>query len=182
MNINDQHILLWKRYQNGDSEAYTDIFRLYYPALYQFGFKIAGNSAMLEDCIQELFTELWQNKSQTDVQSVKAYLLKSLKYKILRALRKPGPSRVSEDEKEYGFELSHESLLISEEESTEKAQKVVSAMSQLSNRQKEILYLRFYQGLSYEEISEIMNINYQVSRNLLYQAIKAMKKLITVFL
>ncbi|MBS1565917.1 MAG: sigma-70 family RNA polymerase sigma factor, partial [Bacteroidetes bacterium] len=35
----------------------------------------------------------------------------------------------------------------------------------------------FYQELDYPEISEIMNINYQVSRNLLYQAIKALKRL-----
>jgi RNA polymerase sigma factor (sigma-70 family) len=55
----------------------------------------------------------------------------------------------------------------------------VQALAQLSNRQKEIIYLKFYQELNYEEVSEIMNINYQAARNLLYQSIKSIKKLLT---
>ncbi|HEY1199844.1 MAG TPA: sigma-70 family RNA polymerase sigma factor, partial [Niastella sp.] len=53
------------------------------------------------------------------------------------------------------------------------------ALGQLSNRQKEIIYLKFYQELNYDEVSEIMNINYQAARNLLYQSIKSLKKLLT---
>jgi len=56
---------------------------------------------------------------------------------------------------------------------------VVDALSRLTNRQKEIIYLKYYQNLSYEEVSEIMNINYQVARNLLYQAIKSLKSMLT---
>jgi RNA polymerase sigma-70 factor (ECF subfamily) len=56
---------------------------------------------------------------------------------------------------------------------------VLQALGQLSNRQKEIIYLKFYQELNYDEVSEIMNINYQAARNLLYQSIKSLKKLLT---
>jgi RNA polymerase sigma factor (sigma-70 family) len=56
---------------------------------------------------------------------------------------------------------------------------VLQALAQLSNRQKEIIYLKFYQELNYEEVSDIMNINYQAARNLLYQSIKSLKKLLT---
>lgn len=177
MKPNELDILLWKQYQQGDEGAFGLIFRRLYPLLFQFGSKITPNTALLEDCIQELFTELWQHRSQTDVQSVKAYLLKALKYKLLRALQKKMQT-VDNAEKEYGFELSHESLLIIAEENKEQTGKVLNAFEQLSHRQKEIIYLKFYQDLTYEEISEIMNINYQVSRNLLYQAIKALKKIL----
>jgi RNA polymerase sigma-70 factor (ECF subfamily) len=61
----------------------------------------------------------------------------------------------------------------------EKTARVLQALDQLSNRQKEIIYLKFYQELNYEEVSEIMNINYQAARNLLYQSIKSLKKLLT---
>ena len=44
--------------------------------------------------------------------------------------------------------------------------------------QKEIIYLRIYKGLSYEEISVIMEIDHQVVRNLLCQALKTFRKLI----
>jgi RNA polymerase sigma factor (sigma-70 family) len=173
----DEDILLWKQYQQGNETAFGQLFSRLYPSLFQFGCKITPHTEILEDCIQELFTELWQNRSQTDVQSVKAYLLKSLKYKLLRALSKKMPINAGDTEILYGFELSHESLLIIHEENKEQTDRVLKAFGQLSSRQKEIIYLKFYQELSYEEISEVMNINYQVSRNLLYQAIKALKKL-----
>ena len=170
---------MWKQYQSGDEKAFAQIFRRLYPSLVQFGAKITPRTDLLEDCIQELFTELWQNKSRTDVQSVKAYLLKSLKYKLLRALTRKSLLNVDDLTNDYVFELSHESLLITREETTAQTGKVLKAFAQLSHRQKEIIYLKFYQELDYGEISEIMNINYQVSRNLLYQAIKALKRLIT---
>ncbi len=176
MRPNEEDILLWKQYQQGDEEAFARIFRQMYPSLFQFGLKMTARTDVLEDSIQELFTELWQNKSRTDVQSVKAYLLKSLKYKLLRALTKKTPLHLDDVANDYVFELSHESLLISREENQEQTTKVLQAFGHLSHRQKEIIYLRFYQELNYEEIGDVMNINYQVSRNLLYQAIKALKK------
>jgi RNA polymerase sigma-70 factor (ECF subfamily) len=173
----EQDILLWKQYQQGSEAAFGALFRRFYPPLVQFGSKLTLQTDLLEDSIQELFTELWQHKSQTDVQSVKAYLFKSLKYKLLRALARKQPVSATAPDAAYGFELSHESLLISDEENNEQASRVLKAFEQLSDRQKEIIYLKFYQELSYGEVGEIMNINYQASRNLLYQAIKSLKKM-----
>ena len=51
--------------------------------------------------------------------------------------------------------------------------KIFDAFEKLSPRQKEIIYLKFYHNLSYEAVSEIMDINYQAARNLLSQAIAA---------
>jgi RNA polymerase sigma-70 factor (ECF subfamily) len=172
-------IALWEAYQKGDHESFAQLFRRYYEPLVQYGSKFTPNSEMLEDCIQELFTELWQNKSQTQVQSVKAYLFKSLKYKLYRARQRKSAGPFNEQYNESLFELSHETLLVGQEYDAEKTARVVQALGQLSNRQKEIIYLKFYQDLSYDEVSDIMNINYQVARNLLYQSIKSLKKLLT---
>jgi len=54
---------------------------------------------------------------------------------------------------------------------------ILRALNKLPPRQKEIIYLKIYKGLNYEEISEVMSINYQVVRNLLCQALKTFKKL-----
>jgi RNA polymerase sigma-70 factor (ECF subfamily) len=80
---------------------------------------------------------------------------------------------------DISFEWSHENWLIVQQENKEKKERVLEALGRLSNRQREIIYLKYYQNLSYEEVSEIMNINYQVARNLLYQAIKSLKSLLT---
>ena len=178
--ISNQHdIALWEAYQKGDHESFALLFRRYYEPLIQYGSKLTSNNDLLEDCIQELFTELWQNKSQTQVQSVKAYLFKSLKYKLYRAHQKRTMGPFNENYNESLFELSHENFLVGREQDAEKTARVLKALEQLSNRQKEIIYLKFYQELNYDEVSEIMNINYQAARNLLYQSIKSLKKLLT---
>ena len=172
-------IVLWESYKQGDRESFGKLFRRYHQPLIQFGGKFSSDQELLEDCIQELFVELWQNKSQTQVQSVKAYLFKALKYKLFRALQKKSGLALTSIHDETGFEFSHETLLISKQESEEKAAKVIAAMQQLSNRQKEIVYLKFYQELSYEEVSEVMGINYQVARNLFHQSVKALRKILS---
>ena len=98
---------------------------------------------------------------------------------MFRALQKKSGRALTTIHEETGFEFSHETLLINKQESEEKAARVIAAMQQLSNRQKEIIYLKFYQELNYEEVSEIMGINYQVARNLFHQSVKALRKLLS---
>jgi RNA polymerase sigma factor (sigma-70 family) len=174
LNTAKEDILLWESFRKGDREAFATLFRNNYELLFRYGGKFTSNSSQLEDSIQELFVELWQAKSRNAVVSVRAYLLKSLKYKLLKTYRQ---SRVtlSAGDNDGTFEFSHEHFLVAGEEEAERKRLVLQALAQLSDRQKEIIYLKFYQDLSYEEVSEIMSINYQVARNLLYQAIKSLK-------
>ena len=174
--------MLWESFRNGDKEAFASLFREHYTVLFRFGSKFTPDSELLEDCIQELFVELWQAKSRTPVLSVKAYLLKSLKYKLLKSFRKKGKLLTLYHDGDIVFEWSHEDFLIEKQENDKKKQQVQAALGRLSSRQKEIVYLKYYQNLSYEEVSEIMNINYQAARNLLYQAIKSLKNILAVSL
>ena len=174
-----EDIKLWESFRKGDRDAFAALFRSHYETLYRFGSQFTGDSELLEDTIQELFIELWQAKSTTPILSVKAYLLKALKYKLLKAFRKAGRLLPLYDS-DVNFEFSPESLLIAEQESAEKRRKVLEALQRLSHRQREIIYLKYYQNLSYEEVSEIMNINYQVCRNLMSQAIKTLRKILVI--
>lgn len=173
----NEDILLWESFRKGDRNAFATLFRHHYEALFRYGGKFTDNPGQLEDCIQELFVELWQSSSRLPVKSVRAYLLKSLKYKILKASRRRRTFLPITDGQGV-FEWSHEDYLIAGEQSAEINKRVLNALDHLSNRQKEIIYLKYFQNLSYEEISDVMNINYQVARNLLYQAIKSLKSLL----
>lgn len=171
------HILLWHSLKNGDRDALGELFSAYHPLLLKYGSKICTDRSLLEDCVQDLFAEIWQSKSKPDIQSVQAYLLKALKYKIYKKQRLPFTKQFTDDQPdEMLFEVSHDNFMIEQQEGQEKKQRIINALQGLSNRQREIIYLKIYQELSYEEISEIMNINYQVARNLMSQAIKALKK------
>ena len=173
---------LWTVFKNGDKDALGILFKRYYPILFQYGMKLCHKNELLEDCIQELFIELWQSKSDNEIKSVKAYLLKATRYKIFKAL-KHGPYTDSAKtvSDEMNFDISHENFLIAEEENIKKAKQVLDAINALPMRQKEIIYLKIYQNMEYEHICEIMGINYQVARNLFSQAIKSLRKLISMF-
>jgi RNA polymerase sigma factor (sigma-70 family) len=174
LNTAKEDILLWESFRKGDREAFATLFRNHYEMLFRYGAKFTANTGQLEDSIQELFVELWQAKSRNTVASVRAYLLKSLKYKLLKAYRQRRITLPTGDN-DGSFEFSHEHFLVAGEEEAERKRLLLRALEQLSVRQREIIYLKYYQDLSYEEVSEIMNINYQVARNLLYQAIKSLK-------
>ena len=178
MNTAKEDILLWESFREGNREAFATLFSAHYELLYRYGGKFTSDDHLLEDSIQELFIELWQAKTRTPVVSVRAYLLKSLKYKLLKTYRK-SRDIVPLVDGETAFEWSHESFIIAGEEDNEKKRRVLKALAQLTGRQKEIIYLKYYQNLSYDEVSEIMNINYQVARNLLYQAIRSLKNRLT---
>jgi RNA polymerase sigma factor (sigma-70 family) len=177
LETNAQDIALWESFKRGDIESFRQLFRKYYSSLYLYGYKITQDKELLEDCIQDLFTELWLSPSKTQVKSVRAYLLKSLQYKVIKGLQKRSRLLLSDEDPDHpGVEISHDNMMILREDQEENGNRVKTAMGQLSKRQQEIIYLRFFQDLDYEEISEVMDINYQVARNLLYQSIKALRK------
>jgi len=171
-------IELWNAFKKGDKQAFEHLFKRYYPLLYQYGLKICDDASTLEDCIQDLFTEMWNKKPNQNIQSIKGYLLQALKYKIYKTFRNKKSTLDIAHVNDEHFELSHETFLIDADEHNEKLKQVLRALNQLPSRQKEIIYLKIYKGLSYEEISEVMGINYQVVRNLLCQALKTFRKLL----
>lgn len=177
MNDNPADILLWNAFKHGDRDAFDNLFRRYYPMLVMYGSRLCPDKDIVDDCIQDLFIELWQSKASSEVQSVKAYFLKALKYKLFRRLKSMRPAQTGNNTEET-IVLSHDQFLITREDELHTAKKIIDAINALPGRQKEIIYLRIYQDLNYDEISEVMNINYQVARNLFYQSIKSLRQIL----
>jgi RNA polymerase sigma factor (sigma-70 family) len=181
INENENDILLWNQYKSGSSESFVSVFRKYYSPLINYGCKITPDKDLVEDTLQDLFIDLWRSQGKAEIVSLKAYLFKAFKFKLLKSLNKAVKTNPFLSEiHEHDFELSHEMFIINDQDNHDLSQKVFNAIQELSARQKEVIYLKFHQNLSYEEVSEIMHINYQASRNLVYQSIKALKKIILI--
>lgn len=175
--------VLWAHFKSGDTASFVSLFRNYYGDLFNYGCKITDDHSLIEDCIQDLFLDLWRTNGKADIVSLKAYFFSAFKFKLTKAITKANRTRaLNSSFDENKFEISHELFMINDQEDQLLKNKVYNAINELSPRQKEIIYLKFHEGLSYEEVSEIMGLNYQASRNLIYQAVKVLKKIIATFM
>ncbi len=168
--------ILWDSFRQGNKNALAELFERYYEFLHQYGIKICRDTEMVNDSLQDLFIEIWQQRKPAPLLSIQAYLLRALRYKLMRTLKSQQP--ILADSTELPFEISHESFLIQTEQDNANVAALTHQLEQLSPKQREIIFLRFYQHLSYREICEIMNIDYQVARNQLSIAIKRLRTLI----
>ena len=172
--IKDQQ--LWQQLLNGSSSALSEIYQQNARPLAAYGYKLTQNPDIVNDAIQDIFIHLWQKKAQLpQVQNIKAYLLKSLRNRILRILE----SRNLHGNREQGqpaIQDSYENRLILEELEEETLRRLHLSIENLPIRQKEVINLRYYQNLNNEEIAEVLGINYQSVSNLLYKGIKTLKK------
>ncbi|MDN5200004.1 sigma-70 family RNA polymerase sigma factor [Fulvivirgaceae bacterium BMA10] len=170
---------LWKQFKSGNKEAFARIYRVNVEALYKYGSKFTDNSELVEDAIQDLFLIMWRKRSKlSDINAIKPYLLGSLRKNLLRELKRnkiAGHKNTFYDN-QFHLEFSHEDLIISEQLQEETLHNLKKVLEQLTKRQREVLYLKYYNDLSYEEISSIMSLNYQSTRNLVYNALKSLKE------
>ena len=128
---------LWNRFKNGNPEFFADIFRNYYSLLFHYGCKITRDSTLVEDTIQELFIDLWRSNGKAEISSLRAYLLKAFKFKLIRSVGKARKLNVSLAENELPFfELSHEMFMIIDGNYPEASEKINEALLGLSPRQK----------------------------------------------
>lgn len=173
--LKDAH--LWKCFKTGNREAMQIIYFRHYTILLNYGKKLTTNEEIAEDCIQDLFYKLWKNRENLgDVISIRSYLYKSYRrilFDLVKAHRKY--STVSDLPTEYDIVLSIEHETIQEEHLSDRHHGLKQAMKGLSKRQREIIYLCFYRGFTYDEIAEIISIKNQTIRNCVYEAIKVLR-------
>ncbi|GAB3923985.1 RNA polymerase sigma factor [Larkinella terrae] len=168
---------LWQRFKAGDELAFGELAQVHYRGLYNYGLRLTADSELVWDTIQDLLLDLWDHRTTVgDAVFVKAYLLKSLRYKLLKT--RSGPTAVDIDESaptQLPFADSIEQQIIADESQTEQTRLLHQLMASLSKRQQEVLYLRFYQNLDNHEIAQIMGLERQSVANLLYRTFKELR-------
>lgn len=173
--------ILWQKLLAGDKKALEQVYASHFDFLYHYGCKWA-DASIVEDAIQDLFVEIWNGRDKlSPTTSIRPYLTISLKRKIVRLLKKTNRNSSLENF-QLGMEDSIEDLLISSENKEEIQGKLYSALDSLTDRQKEIVFLKYYSNLSYEEICSIMEMNYQSARNLLARSIKQLGRSMRLFI
>lgn len=172
---------LLQRLRQNDDEALASLMDMYYTDQYNYASRFTKDDGLIKDCIQEVFISLWQRRETADtILSPKYYFLRAIKNKVLKAVTRnniKGTSGNLQGEYDFFHEFSIEQVIIEKQVSEEKAGKLRKVVSLLSGRQKEIIYLKYYQYLDHGQIAELMNISRQSVYNLLHEAIHKLRSL-----
>lgn len=166
------------------NQLYTSVFKFHFDTLYNYGKKITNDSELVKDCIQELFFRIWKNKVDlTSISYIKSYLLKGLRRQILNVLElKYNNLDKIALEDHFLIEFSHEDYIIHLQDGEGLRNKVISALNQLTKKQREAIYLRYFEELEYSEIAEVMNINLQSVKNNVHRGLTALRDIISISL
>ena len=149
---------LWQQLRSGNRGAIEDLYRYNYQVLFSYAFKICRDKELSKDCLQELFVSLWEKREHfSEVSKVRPYLLQSVWHLVIKKLKKNNKNISLEENAHYDIEVifSRENELIDRQESEEKKKKLKQALSELSGRQKQIIFMQFYEGLTIDEIERI---------------------------
>lgn len=169
--------LLWKRIKAGETQAFHELYLQYADILFSFGSIYSNDQELVKDCIHDLFFDLYKyRKTLSDNDHIRNYLFKSLKRKI--QLPKNGKLKLVysskiQEENELKSNFFDDELL---EEREENLVRIRKAIDGLSDRQQEILNLRFQAGLSYSEIAKLFDISVESARTLIYRSVKTIRE------
>ena len=169
--------LLWKRVKAGETQAFHELYMQFADILFSFGSIYSKDQEFIKDCIHDLFFDLYKyRKNLSDNDHIRNYLFKSLKRKI----QSPQSGKLKlvftntfQEGNEQKASLAETEGLENQEENIEN---IRIAMGKLSDRQQEVLNLRFQIGLSYTEIAKILDISVESARTLVYRSVKTIRE------
>lgn len=178
----DRESDIWNNFKSGDRDAFNLIYYRYAEILLNHAYKVTSDKPLAEDCLQELFVDLWSTRRNlTTPKSVKHYLLQSFRRRIVRKLKYRDKKlsfvgNVAKIKEDKNFAFSIETKLIVSEDKENLEQELRKRIDGLSDLQREVIYHRFFNELSIDEIAILMNLPKKSVYNALANGISALRK------
>lgn len=171
---------LWEDFKKGEKYALSHIYYHYVDQLFRYGRKFSTDDDLIKDTIQDLFFDLIRtrdNLGSTD--HIYFYLLKAFRRRLFKNISNPPKIQTTEnmvEEQIPHIVYSIEDDLIQKEQLTRKEELIRKALSQLSPKQREILYYRFTCDFEYVQICEIMSMKYDSARKMVFRALQTLRE------
>lgn len=166
-------------FQAGDVTAFTQLYNSHINILLNYGSKLTFDKELLKDCIHDIFIKLYMKRDELGrIENVKSYLFISLKNKLCDEIRKKMyVSDTAVEDTNVASPVDVEDLYLEKERHRNEFFLVRRLLDQLSPRQREALTLYYIEEKKYEDICEIMNMNYQSIRNLMHRGLTKLRTL-----
>ena len=163
------------------TENIASIYNRYVDDLHTYALYLGFEKEVIMDAIHDVFCKFAANeKLLQDVSNIKFYLFKSLKnrlYDIYKARKEYAElSAIDLQETPFNIQVTIEERLIGQEEQQQIKNQLAEMLESLTERQREIVYLRYVQEYDYEQISELLNISVHGCRKLLSKAMQNLRE------
>ncbi len=176
--------LILKALKEDDEKSLNNLFEFYYNRLFRAGLRWCADGNLVEECIQEVFLDLWiYRQTLGEIATLENYLKIALRRRIFKRLKKVDPLSISDD-----FDIdntssvmttdSYEDILIKQQTDEQTRHRIAKALEELSPKQREIIHLKYFEELSYKEITERTGVEIGTLYKLLHDAIKKMKNIL----
>lgn len=170
---------IWDDFKNDTGNALSHIYNQNIDFLFFYGKKFTIEEDFILDMIQDLFYDLIKYKNTLgETDNIRLYLMKSFRRKLLRGIE--SKRKLVKLNSGYNLEpeilFSIEEEMITDEEQSRKNKFIRQGLQELNAKQREVIYYKFTLGYDYNQISEIMFINYDSARQLVSRAINSLKR------
>lgn len=142
------------RIKAGDQEAFKLVFDLYYKHLVLFALRFMGDKDLSESIVQNVFVKLWEKRESIDVDSVKAYLVVSVKNQCQNEL------------KHRKIVRDYESRHVMDDQGpepefpdTEMLERIYKAIDEMPEQRRKIFKMNRLDGMRYKEIADALHIS-----------------------
>ena len=167
----------WSNFKGGDFASLGILFEIHYQEIFYYGIKIVALPELVKDTIQDLFADVWERRDKMiTVDNFKAYLIISLRRELVRRITRIRKESSQDTLATLQFSFSPEDFLISDEENRNHSRILAQSLEGLTDRQREVILLRFFHNLEFSEIGQVLDMNIQSVRNLLFRSLEKIRK------
>jgi RNA polymerase sigma factor (sigma-70 family) len=170
---------LWVGMLRGDRDMFLSLYKKYYHSLLFIGLHEIRDTYLVKDTIQQVFLYLWEKRENIGVaKNVKSYLVSSFLRKLSadwkQATRTSNLQIVHSDYTTDHTPTPEESL-INKDEQQHLYNMLLPYLNELPNRQRELIIMKFYHGLSYDELVSQTGLSHRTIYNKIHEGLKKLK-------
>ena len=169
---------VWKEFRKGNMDAFQKIYNAFLDKLYAYGSKLTSDFSVVEDSIQELFLEIYTHRENlSETVNLEYYLLKAIRQIIFHRLKKENRFYSLDELNSTIFNVNFEIEKNRPDDiQQEKIELIKKSLDSLTPKNREILYLKFYRGLSYQQIGEMLDMQADSAKKQVYRVISRLKE------
>lgn len=166
---------IWNQISVGNTIAYSEAYRFYYKRFFNYGRKFTEDVQLLEDAVQEALLTIWdKRKIITSLEYPASYFYNAFRYQLFHKIKQFQKQNIEvSDDLESDFLA--EQMSVNESVDTALQNRLKTALTTLTSKQREAIFLRFYEGLSYDEVAGILNITTKATYKIMSRALGNLK-------